>query len=187
MSKVVKKIMEDAEKERQKILEMAKIEEDKILKDAEKTSEEIIKRAEKEAQIRKEDEKNRKLSAVRIKIRKEILAKKREIIDELLKKALEKVIRDEGYSDRMKELLKNSVVTGEEEVIVSKNEKVLDDKWLKEFNKKEKTKLKLVKEGDFIGGFILKCGKIEVDCTLESLLQSKRTEIEINLNKILFE
>ena len=84
--------------------------------------------------------------------------------------------------------LEKAVDTGNEEVIIGKSEKVLNDVLLKEFNKKKKTNLKLSRERrDIQGGFILRHGKIETDASLDTFVEIHRKELEMFLAKELFE
>ena len=189
----------------EKILADANAEADKIKKEAEKK--ESTERAKLNEQLKEykeqteilakkagEDEKSHILAAARMAIAKEFLAEKRKILDEVFEQAREKLqdMPDEEYRALMKELILDTVETGDEEVVIDTNEKRIDGEFIKKINSElasgKKGDLKLSDEKQNISaGFILKRGKIKTNVSIGVLLDQARKELEIELAKELFE
>jgi V/A-type H+-transporting ATPase subunit E len=91
----------------------------------------------------------------------------------------------------MTKLMLQAVETGDEEIIIGKNEKCIDQKFVKQINRELgpgfKGNLRLANETqNLTGGFILKRGKIKNNISINVLLQQARKELEIQLAKELF-
>jgi len=98
---------------------------------------------------------------------------------------------DEEYRKIMKKLMLEAVETGDEEVIIGKEEKRIDQDFIKQVNSELghgcKGDLRLSAEReDLGGGFILRRGKIKTNVSTEVLLAQARKELEIELAKELF-
>jgi len=133
------------------------------------------------------------LAAARMDIAKEFLAEKCGILDDVFAQARTKIqkLPDEHYRELITKLMFEAVETGDEEVILDKNEKRIDEKFLRQINQKlsrgRKGNLKLSQERHPLGGgFILKRGKIKNNVSLDVLLASARKDLEIELAKELF-
>lgn len=195
----------DAEQVIKKILSEANNEAAKIKAEAdEKQAAEQSKLAEQLGEYKKqsdilakkaaEEKKEHLLAAARMDIAKEYLAAKRKILDEVFEKAREQMqnLRDDEYIRLMTKLMLDAVETGDEEVIVNKNEKRIDQKFIKHINRELgpcfKGNLRLADEKQNLGaGFILRRGKIKTNVSLDVLLERARKELEIELAKELFE
>jgi len=191
---VIEKILADARAEAEKIkkesqekeaAEQAKL--DEQLKEYRKQTEVIAQKAGK-------DKKLHLLAAARMDIAKEYLAGKRKILDKVFAQARERLqnLPDADYRQLITKLMLNAVETGDEEVIIDKNETRIDQDFINEVNKQlssnSKGKLKLSDERHNIGaGFILRRGRIKNNVTLDVLLTQARKELEIELAKKLFE
>ena len=189
----------------EKILADAKAEAAKIKKEAEeKEAAEQAKLDEQLDQYRKqteilakkagEDEKSHILAAARMDTAKQLLAEKRKILDEVFEKARQQLrdLPDEEYHALCTKLMLEAVETGDEEVIVDKNENRIDQALINQINQQlgsnRKGNLKLSEERQDIGaGFILKRGKIKTNVSTDVLLDQARKELEIELAKELFE
>lgn len=97
------------------------------------------------------------------------------------------------YFKLMEDLLLKAVEDGDEEVIISeKTMRKLGNDFLGRVNQRLRTggkkgELSLAEEKRQVGsGFILRKGKKEVNCSFESLLGSKREELEGEVARILF-
>jgi V/A-type H+-transporting ATPase subunit E len=197
--------MNNAEQVIEKILADAKAEAEKIKKQAEEK--EAVEQAKLDEQLSEfgkqtdiiaqkagEEKKAHLLAAVRMDIAKQLLAEKRKILDEVFTRARQQIesLSDEQYCKLMTKLMLEAVETGDEEIIIDKNEKRIDQKFIKDINQQlasgRKGNLKL-SEGrtNLGGGFILKRGKIKIDVSIEVLLAQARRELEIELAKELFE
>ena len=195
----------DAEQVIKKILSEANNEAAKIKAEAdEKQAAEQSKLAEQLSEYKKqsgilakkaaEEKKEHLLAAARMDIAKEYLAAKGKMLDEVFEKAQEQMqnLPDDEYIRLMTKLMLDAVETGDEEIIVDKNEKRIDQEFIKNINRELgpgfKGNLRLADEKQNLGaGFILRRGKIKTNLSLDVLLERARKELEIELAKELFE
>ena len=188
---VVEKILSDAQAEAEKIKKEA--DEKEAAEQAELTEqlEEYEKQTEILAQKSGEERKMRLLAAARMEIAKDFLGEKRKIFDEVFEQARIQFtnLPNEEYRKVMTELMVKAAETGDEEVIIDKKEKRINDELINQVNQQlgNKGNLKLSEEkGNLGAGFILKRGKIKNDVSLQVLLEQARKELEIELAKELF-
>jgi len=188
----------------EKILADAKAEAEKIKKDAQQQQadeqqklaeqlDEYNKQTKVLAEKRAADEKLHILAAARMDIAKHLLAEKRKILDDVFEQARGqlKELPDDDYRKLMTKLMLEALESGDEEVIVDKNETRIDDEFIRGINQQlgpnSKGRLKLCGERQNLGaGFILKRGKIKNNVSVEVLLNQARKELEIELAKELF-
>lgn len=190
---VVEKILADAGTEAEKIKSHA---DEKQAGEQSKLDEELAeykKQTELLAQKAGKDEKSHRLAAARMEIAKEFLAEKRKILDEIFAKAQTQLkdLPDDQYCHLMTSLMLKATETGDEEVIVDKNEKRINQQLIDQVNQQlgseKKGQLKLSKQTQDLGaGFVLKRGKIKTNVSLEVLLTQARQQLEIELAKQLF-
>ena len=190
---VVEKILADAKAEAEKIKKQA---DDKEAAEKAKLNEQLSdykKQTELLAQKAGEDKKAHLLAAARMDIAKDYLAEKRKILDEVFAQARQKLqnLPDGEYCKLMTKLMLKAVETGDEEVIVDKNEKRIDQELINQVNKQlpsnGKGHLRLSDQRqDLGGGFILRRGKIKNNVSFEVLLAQARRALEIELAKELF-
>jgi V/A-type H+-transporting ATPase subunit E len=190
---VIEKILADAGTEAEKIKSQAQ--EKEAIEQA-KLNEQLSKykkQTDAIAQKASEDKKAHLLAAARMDIARQLLAEKRKILDELFERARQQIenLTDEQYCKLMTKLMLKAVETGDEEVVVDKNERRIDQKFIQSINQQlgpgRKGNLKLSEDRDNIGaGFILKRGKIKNNVSVEVLLAQARRELEIELAKELF-
>jgi V/A-type H+-transporting ATPase subunit E len=197
----------EAERVIEKILADAKAEAEKIAKEAgDKESAEQAGLAGQLQEYKKQtgiladraakDEKSHILAAARMEIAKEFLAEKRKILDEVFGGARQRLqtLPDEEYRGFMGRLLLEAVETGDEEVIVGKDENRIDQQLVNQINQQlssaGKGNLKLSGERQSApggSGFILRRGKIKTNVSFDVLFARVRRELEIELAKELFE
>ena len=191
---VVEKILADAKAESEKIKKRAQ---DKEAAEQAKLDERLIgykKQTEILAEKAGKDEKSHILAAARMDIAKQFLTEKRKILDEVFEQARRQTqnLPDEQYHELITTLMLEVVETGDEEIVIDKNENRIDKEFIKQINHKlgpnHKGNLRLSDEKqDLGGGFILRRGKIKTNVSLEVLLTQARKELEIKLAKKLFE
>ena len=191
---VVEKILADAKAEAEKIKKQA---EDKVAAEQAKLDERLIgykKQTETLAEKAGKDEKSHILAAARMDIAKQFLTEKRKILDEVFEQARRQTqnLPDEQYHELITKLMLEVVETGDEEIVIDKNENRIDKEFIKQVNHKlgpnHKGNLRLSDEKqDLGGGFILRRGKIKTNVSIEVLLTQARKELEIELAKKLFE
>lgn len=122
-------------------------------------------------------------------VKKIELGVKQDAISEALVGALSQLgsLQKDKYLNFVGTLLAEAVETGEEEVLVSESEKFVTSEWIAEYNAKTGKKLTLGKEKRPItGGFILKQGDIETNCSWDMLIRWIRDDIEADVVKRLF-
>ncbi len=190
---VVEKILADAKAEAEKIKKQA---EEAQTAEQEKLDEQLSeyrKQTDIIAQKASEDKKAHLLASARMDIGKQLLAEKRKILDEVFDQAREQLenLSDGQYRKLMSKLMLEAVETGDEEVIIDKREKRIDQKFIKDINQQlgssRKGNLKLSEDKDNLtSGFILKRGKIKNNVSIEVLLTQAREKLEIELAKELF-
>lgn len=140
-----------------------------------------------------EDKLQRMLAGARMSQGKKVLAAKVAIMDEVFAKAKDALGRlpDDQYLSLMMELMKKAVETGDEEIIVGKNEKRIDQNFIKDVNRQLGTgfkgNLRLSSErADISGGFILSRGKVRINAGSDVLIARLRETMQIELIDELF-
>ncbi|MDF2521911.1 MAG: H+transporting two-sector ATPase subunit [Clostridia bacterium] len=198
--------MAGVEKIKEKILQDSEAKANAIIADAKKQAQEIIdnanvKAAKKAEEIKKKassdaaDKLRISNSMLELEMRKDILSTKQQLIEETFKKALESLshMNDGEYEAMLQSLVIKAVETGEEEILLSKQDK---NRLSADFSNKinlnlaqigKKGNLKFSDEArNIIGGFVLKSGGVEMNYSFEALLRMYRDEIEPEVAAILF-
>jgi V/A-type H+-transporting ATPase subunit E len=117
------------------------------------------------------------------------LGVKRRLIDEAFDGALRKLteLPHDQYLSFVHTLMEKAVVTGEEVLLVGKNERNIDAAWLDSYNASHSTRLSFSGERlPISGGFVLRNGKIDVNCSWDMLVGALRSEIEPDVVQRLF-
>ena len=187
---VIEKILSDAKAEADRITGQAK---KKLAAEQAKVDAKLAEyrqQAETLAQQAAEDEKSHILAGARMAAAKEYLAEKTKILDEVFERAAKRLgeLPDKEYRDLMARLMAEAAETGDEEVVIGKNEKRIDQSFITQVNGKlKKGNLKLAKDKhDLPGGFILRRGKIKTNVSPAVLLGQARNDLVIELGKTLF-
>ena len=190
---VVEKILTDANAEAEKISKEAGEKEAAEQAKFDQQLNEYNTQTDALAQKAAQDKKLHLLAAARMNIAKELLAEKRKILDEVFDQARTQLqkLPDDDYRKLCTRLMHAAVETGDEEVIIDKNEKRIDMSFIKKINRELgpgfKGNLRLSDEKHNLGaGFILKRGKIKNNVSLEVLLAQARKALEIELARDLF-
>jgi len=177
IERVTKKIIEDARKEGERIREEYRNKGKEIIERAEREAERIKKefkeRAEKEAEVLK----RKILTQALLKIRKDTLTEKRRILDKVLDRAKEEILKDKEYPKLIRGLIEKYRESDKDEVILSSKDRERFAKTLK---------VNLADPADISGGVIVRSGKIDKNSSLETTLEEIRDELLIDLSKILF-
>ena len=191
---VVEKILTDANAEAEKMRKDAEEKQADEQAKADEQMQDYKKQTEALAQKAARDRKLQLLASARMDIAMEFLAEKRKMLDEVFKQARGQLLNlsDDDYRRLCSKLMHAAVETGDEEVIIDKNEKRIDQEFIKQINRElgpgYKGNLRLSDERHNIGaGFILRRGKIKNNVSLEVLLDRARKNLEIELAKELFE
>ncbi|OHD55840.1 MAG: hypothetical protein A2Y33_14500 [Spirochaetes bacterium GWF1_51_8] len=123
----------------------------------------------------------------KLRVKNELLAKKREIMASVTLDAKARFLASPDYPSLMKSLVQKALVSKKEEVVVSKNEKTLGQSWLDDVNKAAGASLKFAElKGEFSGGVIVVDNDISVNITIDTLFKIMKEDIEKDFAKILF-
>lgn len=114
--------------------------------------------------------------------KKQVLSKKREIMESVFIDALSNLATSPSYKKYLESSLKQAEKEVKEGIIIpAKGKKSVTEEAIAE------TSYKIGEEGKFHGGFILKTGKVEYDFTFDSMIEKTlRDELETKVANILF-
>ncbi len=133
-----------------------------------------------------DEAKSRILAAARMANNKKLLKIKKNILNDIFKKAAENIqnLNDDDYTSLMTDLLKTCVETGNEKIIVGKNDGRLNENFIKKVNDElnDKGNLTIAEEkADINAGFILLRGNVRVNASLEVMTEQAKENLEIEL------
>ena len=132
----------------------------------------------------------RLISVAQMESRKVVLQVKQEMIEKAYALALKKLcsMQEDQYIEVLKHLILKASVSGREEVIFSPRiREAIGKIAVEQVNQATGKNLVLSEETRLIpGGFILKDGNIEVNCTFDTLVRLERTETAGMVAKKLF-
>lgn len=193
--RIVRRILADAQAEAD-VIESGELNKAAaILTDAGKSAagrrEQILERARKEA----DEQKHRHLGALQLDFRKEMLQVKQEFIERSFRESLDQLanLEEGNYLLLLRQMLLSLTESGKEVVILSAKDKGrIPAVFWDEVNKLlveagKEGKLSLSEEtADISGGFILQAGGVEINCSLSSLLEMQRDQLEPEIAALLF-
>ena len=192
---IVDKILKDARERTSRIEGESRAKIQSIQSQCEETVRALQEASRKRAERLAEDQRKRLLSMAELDIRKEVLALKQEMIETAFEKAISQLLEgdEERYSALLKKLILDANLEGDEELILNQGDREkMGDGFIRELNE---TFLKVGKKGGLRlspesrpirGGVILRRGRKEVNCSVESIIYSKRDELEAIVARILF-
>ncbi len=190
---VIDKIMADAKAEAENIKRQAAERQAAERGELDEQLAQFAEETETMAQQAAEDEKAHRLAAARMAAAKEYLAAKVDILDEVFRRAQQKLreLPDNEYRAWMAKLMLEAVETGDEQVLAAKDDARIDERLVDEVNGKlradGKGKLTLSPDQHNLeGGFILARGRIRTNVSLGMLLDQARKDLEIELARTLF-
>ncbi len=191
---VINKIISEANQNADSIKQQAQNEVDQQNKDLQNELDDFEKQTQKMAEQAAQDKTDRMLAQSRMQNQKKILKAKVEVLDQIFSSAAEKIAQmpDDQYNSLMTNLMEKAIETGDEEVIVGKNETRINQDFIKQLNRKlgsgYKGNLRLSSEKTDIGaGFILRRQKIQMNVSVEVLIDRVREEIEPQIVNLVFE
>jgi V/A-type H+-transporting ATPase subunit E len=121
--------------------------------------------------------------------RRSVLAIKRELVEEAFSEAQSKLLSlpDADYLAFIEKLMRN-LDDKRGEIIVGKNEKRIDQKFIDGINATLDSAYKLAGErGNFYGGFVLRNGRVETNCTVGMLISQAKRTLEQKVAGVLFD
>ncbi|MGE5630231.1 MAG: V-type ATP synthase subunit E [Caulobacteraceae bacterium] len=195
VEKIKEKILQDAENKANEILEKARLQAKEIVENgkqkAARKGREISQKA-----LHDANEKKRIInSIVELEMRKDVLAAKQEVIDNVFNVVLQRMNNMEKgrYERVVLNMLLEAVETGDEEIVLSQTAK---EKLSPDFITKVNSSLEAAGKNGNIkvseevrnisGGFVLKSQGIEINNSFEAIIRQHRDEIEPKVAGILF-
>ncbi len=190
---VVEKILSDARGEADKIKAETQ---EKVAQSDSKVDEELAAyrvETERLAGTAAADRKSRMLANARMENRKEYLAAKHALLDEVFVKANEQISRlgDAEYKKLIMGLMVKVAKSGDEEVVIGKNENRINDRLIKDVNRQlgpgYRGNLRMARDrADIDSGFILRRGKVQVNVSTDVLVAQAREALEMEIIGELF-
>ena len=193
LEKMKAQILEEAENSAREIRTKAQEEAQKILDGAREAADKEASRIAREAEKEAQEYAARAVSARDMQRKQAYLAAKQEVIQEILRKAYEKVLDldDKEYFGFMEKLLERYALPESGEIRFTEK----DLKRMPEgFSGRVKT-IAAAKGGSLEisnepcaaeGGFLLVYGGVEENCTIKAVFDSKREELSDQVNRMLF-
>lgn len=194
IEKILAKIKDDARKEADKIKGRAEAKASRIIEDAKQQASDTKKQLIDEGKEETSRYKERQISMAALDFRKKVLEEKQKAINLAFEKAMERLVslKDQNYLELLEDLIFESAEVGDEELILSPDDqKKLYQGFIESLNVKlnssgKKGELKIAGETrDISGGVILRRGKVEINSSFESLIDSLRDELEAEVSKLL--
>ncbi|MDO4535621.1 MAG: V-type ATP synthase subunit E family protein [Clostridium perfringens] len=194
LNNITSKIIKDAEEKRDEILNTAKAEGEDIVsksvKKAKTLEVELIEKAKIEAKARE----SRVISNAKLKVRNNELKAKQDIIGKVFKEAVERLnsLSTLEYKEYILNTLNSLDLDGTETIIINEKDKdIINNEFLLSLNNNlislgKKGEISVLANGRFTGGFILDKNGIQINNTFESLVKSLRSELELEVTKVLF-
>ena len=194
--KITERILQDANSKAEEIKTETRTRVEEVLVQAQDESEKIKSQILRESEISGAEERKRILALTRLEARNSVLSEKQELVELVFERATEKLLSlsDDRYQQFIKNLLLKTAAAGDEEVIICSSDKNrITPDLLNDVNKSlvkegKKGNLKLAGETrDIGGGFILRSGRIEINSSISSLINSIREEMGIKVLQTLLE
>ncbi len=194
LTNIVDKILSDANSEANEILAKSKEDANLILNEAKdkgaKIKEEILSKARQEASKRV---KSADIS-YDLQLKNALLQEKQNMLDEVFESAKKALIEldDDKYQEFARKVLVGVIAKGDEEIIFSLHDKDrIDSKFISSVNKElvklgREGKLTIAFDKKVDSGFIVKAQRVQIDCTLDTIVKMIRDEVQEELIKILF-
>jgi V/A-type H+-transporting ATPase subunit E len=190
-NQVVQKILAQAQAEAEKIKAQA----DEKLKALNSAGEGELSKYRQEterlARIAGEAKKTTVLAAARIAIAKEMTETKRKLLNAAIEKAGQNIksLGDGEYLSIMEGLILRSVKTGNEELVIGRNENRINENFIRSINKNlaDKGNLRIASDrADIDAGFILRQNRTRVNAGLDVMLKVAGEQLESKLAEQLF-
>ncbi|MBU6997402.1 MAG: hypothetical protein HXS41_03890 [Theionarchaea archaeon] len=184
---IKRKIIADAEKEKEKILEEAREKAALIIDEkrnsARRRKEEILLKAESDGEL----EKSRILTIEKLESRKNLLAAKQGVIQNVFDTALKQLSTSDEYEVLLAERIQHVAQGGEEIILSPRDRKQLSKSFFEKVNATVSQPLTLSSETrNIVGGFILKRDDIEINESFDMRMQELRDDMERDVAHILF-
>lgn len=192
LTKIIDKINEQCDADCKAVLDSANKRAEEIIQkakdDAVAFSDEILAMAQEKCKVID----SKAVSSSELEYKRTILSKKSEILDEVVKKAVDKILSADAdtYFGFIAKLVAANAVFGKGVVIMSENDlSRLPEGFEKKLNSLlDDGKSVVVSKSalDLDGGVVIEYDEIRIDCSIASLAEDKKDEIRDEINKVLF-
>ncbi len=185
---IIEKIIDDAKKASQSYISDANAKKIEIQGEFAKYKEAITSKTNKTTEVECENIIVRKNTVASLDTNKIILQAKQEVIDNAFVVAKQNILKDTAsYQKFMTEEISKHFEEGDE-LIIGKTDLALDASFIKALQESTGKKIAVSKEaGNFTGGVIIKSAGYDKNLCLDTILKTKREEIEAQVSRILFE
>ena len=188
LAEIQRKIEEDAAAEAEALLARAREQAERIRRKATEEVEHLRLDAEKKASSEEKEIFRRREVVRRVDEAKLLLNAKRRLLDHAFREAVSilNALPDAEYA-AFAERLVGEGGSGEEALVLGRDESRLNASWLERLNQRGKTGYFFASEREpFTGGLQLQSGRIRVDASFESLVEQARETLEGDVVKRLF-
>ncbi len=195
LENILSEILKEGEEEKLSIIREAREKADNIIRDAKEKIEEYKKKEEEKIREEAQAAKERLITSFELEKDKEILTAKKEAIDGVFNKLIEKIVSlpKEKYLAFLSDLIVEYAQSGEEFLYLSERDKgLVGERFLKKVNEElmkngKKGNVKLAEEVvDISGGVILGKENIRINASLELIVEDVREKWEKEVGQILF-
>ena len=189
IDKIIEKIISDANADAEQTALQTQKQIDSVREKHEAQAKKQIEDLRREFAEKKSQVENRAETMAELEARRNMLSIKRELIDEAFSKAQDMIMSlpDEEYLGFVEKLMRN-LDDKRGDVIVGKNEARINADFVDKINEKTDSAYKFSDErGNFEGGFILRTGRIETNCTVKMLVSQAKRGMEKKVASVLFE
>lgn len=182
------KILADARSKARELLDEAESKKKDTIGEFARKAREYAKMAAEKAAAEGEGVKRGIVIDAKTRRKSDVLKLKRELIGRVFSQAKSELIASEDYPELVSSLVRSA---GEEargaRVVFSREEKKLDEKFVRSLAKELDIELEPDPErGAFSGGVVLKQGDMEINLTVDVLLEVRKEDLEREVAKILF-
>lgn len=191
LENILAEIRKSAEEAAAQTREEAQKKSDAVLEEARAKAKEEAARMDAETRVMVEKIAERAKTAAALERRRYILEAKQEVIGEMIDTARESlyVLREEDYFALLQAMIAKYALPQDGELILSEKDAArLPRGFLKKINASlQEGALTLSEEKRYLdGGFLLRYGGIEENCTFDALFDAAREQLQDDVNKMLF-
>ncbi len=188
LEKIIGEIQSESENNVSLIIKRAEKEAEKIIESAAKEAEKAAGAIENEAAEEEKDILARAKSAGELAVRRAVLLKKREIIDNIIEEARERLVSlpDDEYFELLEKMLDKYAHNEEGKILICKKDA---SRMPQSFKDKLKTKKLTISDKTIneSGGFLLIYGDIEEKCTFDALIDGEGDKLTDIVLKTVFD
>jgi V/A-type H+-transporting ATPase subunit E len=196
VERVTGKIATDAEGRAHELAARAERRREEILAEAREEARRVEDETTRLGNAAEREESERLVALATLENRKALLEKKRSLIEQAFEEAVDHLALQEKnvYQEMIRAILLRVAETGQEEMMISRDDRSrLDQTFINDVNAAlagNGKKARITLSGETVpirGGFLLRSGRRETDCSLDALLDTVREDLEVEISQFLFE